>query len=255
MGCIRTSCARDEREMTEPILVVTNLTKRFGGFVALDEVDVSLGGKERLGLIGPNGSGKTTLINCISGALVNEQGKVNFEGSDVTGTTASNRAKLGIVRTFQIPRPFRSMTIIENLEIPMKYAASERLGSGHLREQAMESLEVVGLQDRADENSANLTQIDMRRLELARALSAKPSLLLSDETMAGLSSSEVDEVLDILFALNERGVAVIMIEHIMRAVMKYSERIVVLDAGKKIADGSPDEIVNNRDVERAYLGE
>lgn len=241
--------------MAEPILAVTNLTKRFGGFVALDGVDISLGGKERLGLIGPNGSGKTTLIDCISGALFNEQGKVNFEGSDVTGTSASNRARLGIVRTFQIPRPFRSMTIIENLEIPMKYAASGRLEQRHLRDQAMESLELVGLRDRADENSANLTQIDMRRLELARALSAKPSLLLSDETMAGLSSSEVDEVLDILFALNERGVAVIMIEHIMRAVMKYSERIVVLDAGKKIADGSPDEIVNNRDVERAYLGE
>ena len=241
--------------MAEPILAVTNLTKRFGGFVALDGVDISLGGKERLGLIGPNGSGKTTLINCISGALFNEQGKVNFEGSDITGTSASNRARLGIVRTFQIPRPFRSMTIIENLEIPMIYAASGRLEQRRLRDQAMESLELVGLQDRADENSDNLTQIDMRRLELARALSAKPSLLLSDETMAGLSSSEVDEVLDILFALNERGVAVIMIEHIMRAVMKYSERIVVLDAGKKIADGSPDEIVNNRDVERAYLGE
>ena len=241
--------------MAEPILAVTNLTKRFGGFVALDGVDVSLGGKERLGLIGPNGSGKTTLINCISGALFNEQGKVNFEGSDITGTSASNRARLGIIRTFQIPRPFRSMSIIENLEIPMIYAASGRLEQRHLRDQAMESLELVGLQDRADENSDNLTQIDMRRLELARALSAKPSLLLSDETMAGLSSSEVDEVLDILFALNERGVAVIMIEHIMRAVMKYSERIVVLDAGKKIADGSPDEIVNNRDVERAYLGE
>ena len=241
--------------MTEPILSVTNLTKRFGGFVALNGVNVSLGDKERLGLIGPNGSGKTTLINCISGALFNEQGKVNFAGSDVTGTTASRRAKLGIIRTFQIPRPFRSMTIIENLLIPMEYAASGRMESRNLRDQAMESLEIVGLQDRADENSANLTQIDMRRLELARALSAKPSLLLSDETMAGLSSSEVDEVLDILFALNERGVAVIMIEHIMRAVMKYSERIVVLDAGKKIADGSPDEIVNNRDVERAYLGE
>ena len=241
--------------MTEPILSVTNLTKRFGGFVALNGVNVSLGDKERLGLIGPNGSGKTTLINCISGALFNEQGKVNFGGCDVTGTTASRRARLGIIRTFQIPRPFRSMTIIENLLIPMEYAASGRMESRNLRDQAMESLEIVGLQDRADENSANLTQIDMRRLELARALSAKPSLLLSDETMAGLSSSEVDEVLDMLFALNERGVAVIMIEHIMRAVMKYSERIVVLDAGKKIADGSPDEIVNNRDVERAYLGE
>ena len=205
--------------MTEPILSVTNLTKRFGGFVALDGVNVSLGDKERLGLIGPNGSGKTTLINCISGALFNEQGKVNFAGSDVTGTTASRRAKLGIIRTFQIPRPFRSMTIIENLLIPMEYAASGRMESRNLRDQAMESLEIVGLQDRADENSANLTQIDMRRLELARALSAKPSLLLSDETMAGLSSSEVDEVLDMLFALNDRGVAVIMIEHIMRAVM------------------------------------
>ena len=147
------------------------------------------------------------------------------------------------------------MSIIENLLIPMEYAASERKEHGQLRDQAMEFLELVGLNDRADENSSNLTQIDLRRLELARALSAKPSLLLSDESMAGLSSSEVDEILDILLALNERGVAVIMIEHIMRAVMKFSERIVVLDAGKKIADGSPDEIVNNPDVERAYLGE
>jgi branched-chain amino acid transport system ATP-binding protein len=147
------------------------------------------------------------------------------------------------------------MSIIENLLIPMEYAASERKEHGQLRDQAMEFLELVGLNGRADENSSNLTQIDLRRLELARALSAKPSLLLSDESMAGLSSSEVDEILDVLLALNERGVAVIMIEHIMRAVMKFSERIVVLDAGKKIADGSPDEIVNNPDVERAYLGE
>ena len=147
------------------------------------------------------------------------------------------------------------MSIIENLLIPMEYAASERKEHGDIRDQAMEFLELVGLNDRADENSSNLTQNDLRRLELARALSAKPSLLLSDESMAGLSSSEVDEILDILLALNERGVAVIMIEHIMRAVMKFSERIVVLDAGKKIADGSPDEIVNNPDVERAYLGE
>jgi len=137
----------------------------------------------------------------------------------------------------------------------MEYAATDRGEQGALRDRAMEFLELVGLQDRADENSSNLTQIDLRRLELARALSAKPSLLLSDESMAGLSSSEVDEILDILLALNERGVAVIMIEHIMRAVMKFSERIVVLDAGKIIADGSPDEIVANPDVERAYLGE
>ena len=206
-------------------------------------------------MIGPNGSGKTTLINCISGALFNEQGSVRFKGQEITGLKASKRANLGIVRSFQIPRPFRSMSIIGNLLIPMEYAASDRGERGALRDQAMEFLALVGLQDRADENSSKLTQIDLRRLELARALSAKPSLLLSDETMAGLSSSEVAEVLDILFALNERGVAVIMIEHIMRAVMKFSERIVVLDAGKMIADGSPDEIVANPDVERAYLGE
>ena len=241
--------------MSEEILSVKDLTKRFGGFTALDAVNVSLSGRERLGLIGPNGSGKTTLINCISGALVNEQGSVSFKGQEVTGLKASKRARLGIIRSFQIPRPFRSMSIIENLLIPMEYAASERQEHGQLRDQAMEFLELVGLNGRADENSSNLTQIDLRRLELARALSAKPSLLLSDESMARLSSSEVDEILDILLALNERGVAVIMIEHIMRAVMKFSERIVVLDAGKKIADGSPDEIVNNPDVERAYLGE
>ena len=119
----------------------------------------------------------------------------------------------------------------------------------------MEILELIGFQDRADENSAGLTQVDMRKLELARALAAKPSLLVSDEAMAGLSSSEVDEILEILFKLNEQGVAVIMIDHIMRAVMRFSERIIVLDAGKKIAEGNPDEIVSNPDVERAYLGE
>ena len=176
--------------MSEEILSVKDLTKRFGGFTALDAVNVSLSGRERLGLIGPNGSGKTTLINCISGALVNEQGSVKFDGHDVTGLKASKRAQLGIIRSFQIPRPFRSMSIIENLLIPMEYAASERKEHGQLRDQAMEFLELVGLNDRADENSSNLTQIDLRRLELARALSAKPSLLLSDESMAGLSSSE-----------------------------------------------------------------
>ena len=241
--------------MSERILEVTGLTKRFGGFVALDTVSLHLDEGERLGLIGPNGSGKTTMINCISGALINDEGAVKFKGRDITGLKAHKRAQMGITRSFQVPKPFGTMTVLENLCIPLEFAAWERTDHRHIEEQAMEILELVGFEDRAHESSAGLTQIEMRKLELARALAAKPSLLLSDEAMAGLSSSEVDEILEILFKLNEGGVAVIMIEHIMRAVMRYSERVIVLDAGRKIAEGSPDEVTSNPDVERAYLGE
>ncbi len=241
--------------MADRALEVTDLTKRFGGFVALDTVSIHLDRGERLGLIGPNGSGKTTLINCISGALFNDAGTVVFNGQDITSMPAHKRAHMGIARSFQIPRPFKSMTVLENLCVPLEYAAWDRADHRHINEQAMEILETVKFADRAHDNSAGLTQVDLRKLELARALAAKPTLLVSDEAMAGLSSSEVDEILEILMVLNEQGVAVIMIEHIMRAVMRYSERIVVLDAGKKIADGSPDEVIHNREVERAYLGE
>ncbi len=240
--------------MDEAVLYVQNLTKRFGGFVALDSVSLHLDKGERLGLIGPNGSGKTTMINCISGALFNDEGSVVFDGRDITKLPAHQRAQLGIARSFQIPRPFRSMTIVENLLVPLEYAARDRVDHAKVVDEAMEILELVGFRERAKENSGNLTQVDMRKLELARALAAKPSLLVSDEAMAGLSNSEVDEILEILFRLNERDVAVIMIEHIMRAVMRFSERIVVLDAGKLIAEGSPEEIAHDPEVERAYLG-
>ena len=240
--------------MVDRVLEVSNLTKRFGGFVALDTVSLHLDRGERLGLIGPNGSGKTTLINCISGALFNDDGTVVFNGQDITSMPAYKRAHMGIARSFQIPRPFKSMTVLENLCVPLEYAARDRADHRHINEQAMEILETVNFADRAHDNSAGLTQVDMRKLELARALAAKPTLLVSDEAMAGLSSSEVDEILEILMVLNAQGVAVIMIEHIMRAVMRYSERIVVLDAGRKIAEGSPDQVTHNPEVERAYLG-
>ena len=241
--------------MNEPILQVDGMTKMFGGFVALDSVSLHLNKGERLGLIGPNGSGKTTMINCISGALNSDDGSVLFRGKQIQGLPAYQRARMGIARSFQIPRPFRSMTVLENLYLPIEYAAAGRIGPLNVREQGMEILETISFVDRADELSADLTQVDLRKLELARAMAAKPTLLVSDEAMAGLSSSEVDEVLEILMVLNGRGVAVIMIEHIMRAVMRFSERIVVLDAGKKIAEGTPAEIVQNPDVERAYLGQ
>ena len=238
-----------------PLLDVQNLTKQFGGFVALDGISIQVNEGERLGLIGPNGSGKTTLINCVSGVLTNESGVISFQGADITKMPAYRRARLGIARTFQIPKPFKTMTVLENLCIPLEYAARSRTSHGSIEDEAMAILEQMNIAEKARDSSSSLTQIDMRKLELARALAAKPTLLVSDEAMAGLSSNEVDEVLDILFALNERGVAVIMIEHVMRAVMRFSQRVVVLDAGKKIAEAAPDEIVRNPDVERAYLGE
>lgn len=241
--------------MSAPVLQVTDLTKKFGGFVALDQVSLHLGRGERLGLIGPNGSGKTTMINCISGALLNDEGSIQFEGQEIRALPAHKRARLGIARSFQIPKPFKSMTVLENLCVPLDYAAWHRVDHRHIHEQAMEILQTIGFANRAHELSADLTQVDLRKLELARAMAAKPTLLVSDEAMAGLSSSEVDEILEILLSLNEQGVAVIMIEHIMRAVMRFSQRIVVLDAGLKIAEGTPEEIVQNPDVERAYLGE
>jgi branched-chain amino acid transport system ATP-binding protein len=205
-------------------------------------------------LIGPNGSGKTTLISCISGTLRNEVGRIFFRGRDITGMPAHRRTREGIARTFQIPRPFGSMTVVENLSITLEYAARDRAGPDVAAE-AMDILRMVGLEAKAGVVSSRLTQIEMRKLELARAMAAKPALLISDEAMAGLSSSEVDDLLTILFRLNEAGTTVIMIEHIMRAVMRFSERIAVLDAGEKIAEGPPATIVSDKAVERAYLGE
>ncbi len=241
--------------MPGTLLDVRDVTKRFGGFYALNRVSLEVREGERFGLIGPNGSGKTTLINCISGALRNDGGKIRFRGREITDMPAHQRTRLGIARSFQIPKPFNSMTVLENLCIPLEYAAHARSPVADAVAEAMEILRQIGLESKAGVTPVGLTQIEMRKLELARAMAAKPRLLISDEAMAGLSSAEVDDVLTILFRLNERGITVVMIEHIMRAVMRFSERIAVLDAGEKIAEGPPEEIVRNKEVERAYLGE
>jgi branched-chain amino acid transport system ATP-binding protein len=237
-----------------PILEVAGVTKNFGGFTALSGIDLALGPRERLGLIGPNGSGKTTLINCISGALLADAGAIRFQGADITRMKAHQRTRLGIARSFQIPKPFASMTVLENICIPLEYAG-RRSGGRPLRDEGREILATMGLDQHADAGAGSLTQIELRKLELARALAARPALLISDEAMAGLSGNEVDEILQILFRVNEQGVAIIMIEHIMRAVMRFSERVICLDAGAKIAEGAPNDIVRDPNVERAYLGE
>ncbi len=243
--------------MTEPLLRVSGLTKRFGGFTAVDRVDLDVAPGERLGLIGPNGSGKSTLVNCLSGTLRNESGTIRFGGRDIGAEPPHRRVRLGLARSFQIPKPFVSMSVLDNLRIPLQYAARqhEKLPAERIVDEAMHVLEQVGLKDKACSASGGLTQVDMRKLELARAVAAKPTLLISDEAMAGLSASETDDILALLLGLKERGVAVIMIEHVMRAVMKFSDRIAVLVAGRKIADGEPRSVIANMEVVTAYLGE
>ncbi len=240
-----------------PLLRLTGLGKRFGGFTALENVELVVGRGERLGLIGPNGSGKSTLVSCIAGTLRHDAGRIEFEGRDIGRKPAFRRVHLGVARSFQIPRPFWSMTVVDNLRIPLLYGSGARvtLDAGRATDEAMHILEQVGLGARAHEKSGVLTQVDMRKLELARAVAARPKLLIADDAMAGLSASEVDEILALLLKLNQQGIAVIMIEHIMRAVMAFSQRIAVLVAGKKIADAAPDEVIRNPEVEKAYLGQ
>ena len=240
--------APEARVSGAALLEVRTLSKRFGGFAALEGIELRVAPGERVGLIGPNGSGKSTLVNCICGALRNETGAVIFAGEDVTRLPAHQRTRRGMARSFQVPRPFASMSVLGNLVVPLEYTGN---GGG---EQAMAILKDIGLADKAEEQANRLTQVELRKLELARAMAARPKLLISDEAMAGLAPAEVDEVLPILFKLNEAGITIIMIEHIMHAVMRFSQRVVCLDAGRIICEGAPASIVQNPEVQKAYLG-
>jgi branched-chain amino acid transport system ATP-binding protein len=240
-----------------PILQVSGLSKRFGGFVALADIELEVGRGLRLGLIGPNGSGKSTLVNCLCGTLRNESGSVRFEGKTLDGMAAHQRTRMGLARTFQLPRPFGTLTLAENLRIPILYAVHTRQvgGASDIDRRCMELLEMVGLAEKSTRLPKDLTQIEMRKLELARAMAADPRLLIADEAMAGLSHGEVDDILALLVRLNEeQGITIILIEHIMRAVLSFSQRLVVLVAGRKIADGDPRDVVRQDDVVAAYLG-
>ena len=241
--------------MSPPLLSVTSVTKRFGGFTALDGVSLDIRAGERFGLIGPNGSGKTTLINCISGALHHDSGAVSFAGRDISRLPAYQRARCGIARSFQIPRPFKSMTVVENLAVALDFAAEEHGLDRAGRDDAIaDILDRMGLAAKAQTMSSQLSQVELRKMELARAVAARPKLLISDEAMAGLSNSEIDEVLELLVRLNRDGLTIIMIEHIMHAVMRFSERVVCLDTGRIIAAGTPAEVMADKRVQEAYLG-
>jgi branched-chain amino acid transport system ATP-binding protein len=241
--------------------MVKGLGKRFGGFVALESIELTVAAGERLGLIGPNGSGKSTLVHCLCGTLHNETGTVVFDGRRLDGMVAHQRTRLGLARSFQLPKPFHTLNLIDNLRVPLLYTVNarpgQRLTAAEVEMRCHELLRQVGLGDKARRLPRDLTQVEMRKLELARAVATQPRLLFADEAMAGLSPSEIEEILAVLFRLNEdgAGITIVLIEHIMRAVMSFSTRLAVLVAGQKIADGPPQEVVRNPEVERAYLGE
>lgn len=237
------------------ILQVEGVSKQFGGLQALQDVTFDLPEGQIMGLIGPNGAGKTTLFNCISGVYEPTAGRVIFRGDDITGIKPYYIAKKGMARTHQIVRPLEELTVLENVMVGACFGQKD-YGLGEARKIALEIMSFVGLSDRSDQLAGSLNVGQKKRLEMARALAAQPYLLLLDEVLAGLNPSEISQMVEIVKAIrNEREITIIMIEHVMHAVMNVSDRIVVLDYGRQLAEGTPQEIAENEKVIEAYLGD
>jgi branched-chain amino acid transport system ATP-binding protein len=234
------------------ILQAENLTKFFGGLAALKGVSFGVEEGEILGLIGPNGAGKTTLFNVLSGFFRPDQGRVVFAGETVTQLKAPQRCRIGLVRTFQVVKPFGNLTVLQNVMVGSFLRTAD---PGLAREWALEAMELVGLSGRRDTAAKSLTISDRKRLEVARALGTRPRLLLLDEVMAGLNPTELVQMLDILKRIRGQGVTLLVIEHIMAAIMTISERLLVLHHGEKIAEGAPKDVAGDKRVVDAYLGE
>jgi len=236
------------------LLQVQGVTKRFGGLQALTQVTFDLPKGQILGLIGPNGAGKTTLFNTINGVYHPEEGRILFQGKDVTNKMPYHLAKMGMARTHQIVRPLNELTVRENVMVGACFG-HENQSLGKAAKIADEVLEFVGISSRADQLAGSLNVAQKKRLEMARALASHPHLLLLDEVLAGLNPSEIDGMIQIILDIRAQGVTIIMIEHLMKAVMNVSDRIFVLDYGEQIAEGSPEEIANHPKVIEAYLGD
>src|SRR5450756_252107 len=233
-------------------LEVKELTKRFGGLVANDKVTLTIDEGQIIGLIGPNGAGKTTLFNCIAGVYNPEGGSILFDGKDITRGTPERVCQAGVARTFQIVRVFKGMTVLDNVMVG-SYLRS--MSTSAARSHAIEILRFTGLYPKRDTMSSALTIANKKRLELARALATQPRLLMLDEVMAGLNSTECQEAVEIIRTINQQGVTILMVEHVMEIIMPISNRLVVLDYGKKIDEDVPERVSTNPEVIRAYLGD
>ena len=236
------------------ILQVQDLTKRFGGLQALSAVTFDLAEGQILGLIGPNGAGKTTLFNVINGVYTPERGRVTFRGKDITGLPSYEVARRGLARTHQVVRPLTDLSVRENVMVGACYGR-EKHSLKEARRVADEALTKVGLIERADQPAGSLNVAQKKRLEMARALAAKPYLILLDEVLAGLNPSEIASMMETVRAIRDQGITILMIEHVMQAIMAFSDRILVLDYGMLIATGAPEEVANNPQVIEAYLGD
>ena len=234
------------------LLEVKQLTKNFGGLMANDHVDLQVNEGEIVGLIGPNGAGKTTLFNCISGFYPLSSGQVFFKGEDITGLPSNEICLKGIARTFQIVRIFKEMPVLDNVMV----GAFNRTGSASVaRKKATEVLDFCGLIPKKGMLAGGLTIANKKRLEVAKAFATEPALLMLDEAMAGLNQTETAEAVELVKKVRKSGVTVLLVEHVMEVVMPISNRVVVLDYGRKIAEDTPQKVINNEEVIKAYLGD
>jgi len=238
--------------VTETLVTCSRVTRHFGGLVANDAIDMEIRRGEILGLIGPNGAGKSTLFNLIAGSFPPTSGKIDFEGRDITGLPAAELCKLGIARTYQVPRSFDSMSVVENVIVGAFVRHPRAAGA---RAKALDVLDYVGLSREAGVSAADLTPPQKRRLEVARALATEPKLLLLDEVLTGLTPSESRAGADLVRRIRDSGITIVMVEHVMEVVMPLVDRAVVLNLGKVLAEGHPRDVVRNEGVIAAYLGD